>query len=142
MAAWQFQCYIIPLTKNNRLNHDEIVSWNNVEQPLIYPDFLQCGKSWSPNIVQYGDIDKTCIEFIYDEDRIEEINCRLDLRTLTGHVLIQIIEYVQNIDACFLINDIICMPELEIIMPLMKQSRAYQYCKNPLEYLKNIEQSE
>ena len=68
MAVWQFQCFIIPFIKDaNKLGKDEMISWKNVEKPLIYPDFLGCEKSWSIDIIQYGHIDKTCIEFIYDK---------------------------------------------------------------------------
>lgn len=140
MAIWQFQCFIVPLIRNtDKLRGDEKISWKNVEKPLIYPDFLEGGKSWSTDIVQYGNIDKTCIEFIYDKDTLEEINCRMDLRTLTKHNLTRIVEYVQSIEACFLVNDKICLPELEMVISFMKQSKANQYCKNPLEYFKNID---
>ena len=135
MAVWQFQCFIIPFIKDaNKLGKDEMISWKNVEKPLIYPDFLGCEKSWSIDIIQYGHIDKTCIEFIY-----EEINCRLDLRTLTKHNLARIVEYVQSIEACFLVNDKICLPKLEMIVSFMEQSEANQYCKSPLEYFKYID---
>jgi len=140
VAVWQFQCFIIPFIKDaNKLGKDEMISWKNVEKPLIYPDFLGCEKSWSIDIIQYGHIDKTCIEFIYDKGKLEEINCRLDLRTLTKHNLARIVEYVQSIEACFLVNDKICLPKLEIIDSLMMQSRANQYCKSPLEYFKYID---
>ena len=139
MAIWQFQCFIVPLIENaDKLRDDEIISWKNVEKPLIYPDFLECRKSWSSDIVQYGNIDETCIEFIYDKGKLEEINCRLDLRTLTKNNLARIVKYVQNIEACFLVNDKICLPELEMIILFMKQSKANQYCKSPLEYLKKV----
>lgn len=139
MANWQFQCFIVPLIENaDKLRDDEIISWKNVEKPLIYPDFLECRKSWSSDIVQYGNIDETCIEFIYDKGKLEEINCRLDLRTLTKNNLARIVKYVQNIEACFLVNDKICLPELEMIILFMKQSKANQYCKSPSEYMKKV----
>lgn len=141
LAIWQFQCYIVPLKKDvDKLRDGEAISWRNEEKPQIYPDFLECEKSWSTEIVQYGNIDKTCIEFIYDKGKLEEINCRLDLRTLTKHNLVRIVEYVQSIEACFLVNDKICLPELKMIISFMKQSKAYQYCKSPLEYFKDIDQ--
>lgn len=134
MAIWQFQCNIIPLRGNiNALNFDEIISWqNNIT-------FLERKKSWSENIIQYGNIDETCIEFIYGKGALEEINCRLDLRTLSKENLIQILEYIQNIGACFIVENKIYSPDLEKIIPVIKQSKAYQYCKNPLEYIKNCQ---
>lgn len=109
---------------------------------MISTDFLQREKSWSANIVQYGKMDEICIEFIYQEDKLEEINCRLDLRTLSKNDLIQIIKYVQDIKACFLVENKVYLPRLEIMIEVMKQSRANQYCKNPLNYFLSINQME
>lgn len=146
MAVWQFQCNIIPLRENiDKLSRDEMITWKEISQPVINIDFLEREKSWSTDIVQYGKADETCIEFYYDKDKLEEIDCRLDLRTLTKHNLIQIVKYVQSIRACFLVDDKVYPPQLEIMIAVMKQSRANQYCKNPLEYfisINEIEQSD
>ncbi|MDE7446195.1 MAG: hypothetical protein K2N15_10935 [Lachnospiraceae bacterium] len=143
MAVWQFQCNIIPLRENiDKLSRDEMISWKDISQPITSPDFLEREKSWSTDIVQFGNIDETCIEFIYDKDKLEEINCRLDLRTLTKHDLIQIIDYVKSIGACFLVDDKIYPSKLESMIPIMKQSKANQYCKSPLEYFKSFNQIE
>lgn len=143
MAVWQFQCNIIPWRENiDKLSRDEMITWKGVSQPVINIDFLEHEKSWSTDIVQYGKTDGTCIEFYYDKDKLEEIDCRLDLRTLTKHNLIQIVKYVQSISACFLIDDEVYPPQLEIMIAVMEQSRANQYCKNPLEYFISINQIE
>lgn len=142
MAVWQFQCNIIPVKENiDKLSYDEKISWKDISQPETELDFLECKKSWSTNIVQYGNIDETCIEFIYDGDKLEVINCRLDLRTLSKHNLIEIVDYVKCIGACFLIGDKICPPELESIISIMKQSEANKYRKNPVEYIESLNHS-
>lgn len=139
MAIWQFQCNIIPSIKRNlTLSYNEMISWENIAQPTGNINFLKQEKSWSPSIVQYGKIDGTCIEFIYGKASLDEIKCRLDLRTLTKDELIQIIEYVQSIDACFLVEDKVYPPKTEIMLEVMMQSNAYQYCKCPLEYIKSL----
>ncbi len=143
MAIWQFYCNIIPTRENiDKLSYDDIISWEGISCPMISTDFLQREKSWSANIVQYGKTDETCIEFIYQEDKLEEISCRLDLRTLSKNDLIQIIKYVQDIKACFLVENKVYLPRLEIMIEVMKQSRANQYCKNPLNYFLSINQME
>lgn len=143
MAIWQFQCNIIPSRENiDELSYDEIISWEGISCPMISINFLERMKSWSTNIVQYGKTDETCIEFIYQEDKLEEISCRLDLRTLSKNDLIQIIGYVQDIKACFLVENKVYLPRLEIMIEVMKQSRANQYCKNPLKYFLSLNQTE
>ncbi len=140
MAAWQFQCNIIPFRKNfDKLSHDEMISWYGIAQPIMDIGFLEQKESWSTDIVQYGNIEETCIEFFYDQDVLEEILCRLDLRTLTKHLFTQILEYVQYIEAYFLVDDKIYPPESECMIAVMKQSKANLFCKNPYAYLNAVE---
>ena len=76
MAAWQFQCNIIPLRENaDKLSCDEMLTWKEISQPTINIDFLEREKGWSTDIVQYGKTDETCIEFYYNKGELEEINC-------------------------------------------------------------------
>lgn len=139
MAIWQFQCNIIPSRENiDKLSCDEIISWEGLPCPMIDINFLERETSWSTNIIQYGKIDETCIEFIYQEEKLMEICCRLDLRTLSKNDLVQIIKYVRDIKACFLVENKVYLPMLEIMIKVMKESRANQYCKNPLQYFISI----
>lgn len=139
MAVWQFQCNLIPSRENiDKLSRDEMVAWKGISQPAINIDFLEREKSWSADIIQYGKTDETCIEFYYVNNALEEIDCRLDLHTLTKHNFIQIIEFAQSIGACFLVDDKVYPPQAEIMIAVMKQSEANQYCKNPLEYFTSL----
>lgn len=105
VAVWQFQCNIIPLRENiDKLDCDEIISWQGVSQPKINLYFLEREKGWSTDIVQYGKTEETYIEFLFAKNELEEISYRLDLRTLTKYELTQIIEYVQSIEAYFLLK--------------------------------------
>lgn len=143
MAIWQFQCNIIPLGHNiDRLNHGEMISWKEVSQPSNEIKFLELEKSWSKDIVQYGKTEETCIEFIYNKGMLEEISCRLDLRSLTKQKLVLLIEYVQKIEAMFLVGDMIYPPKVEVLVEAMKHSKANQYCKAPLDYILAFSETE
>ena len=136
MAIWRFQCNIIPARLNfDRLSHDEMISWKGIPQPPHNLKFLEQEDSWSKDIIQYGKSDETCIEFIYIDNILDEISCRLDLRSLTKTNLISVIEYVQEIGAMFLVGDKIYSPRMEEIIGVMKKSRANRFCKNPVEYI-------
>lgn len=136
MAIWQFQCNIIPTRVNiDRLSRDEMISWKGVFQPPHELKFLEQEKSWSKDIIQYGKSDETCIEFMYSDNMLDEISCRLDLRSLTKTNLISLIEYVQEIGAMFLVGDRVYLPKIEDMLEIIKNSRANQYCKNPVEYI-------
>jgi len=140
MAIWQFQCNIIPQRLNiDRLSRDEMISWKGISQSLHEIKFLELEKSWSKDIIQYGKLDETCIEFLYVDNILDEISCRLDLRNLTRETLISLIEYVQEIGAMFLVGDVVCLPQIENVLEIMKNSSANQYCKNPVEYIQSQE---
>lgn len=136
MAIWQFQCNIIPTRVNmEKLSRDEVLSWKDVLQPSHEIEFLEKEKSWSKDIIQYGKLDETCIEFIYIDNMLDEIDCRLDLRSLTKTKFNSLLEYVQEIGAMFLVGDMVYLPQVEDMLEIMKNSKANQYCKNPVEYI-------
>lgn len=139
MAIWQFHCNIVPLRDDiEKLNHDEIISWKNVSQPTYDIEFLEKEKGWSRNIVQYGKSDETCVEFFYDKNKLAEIECRLDLRSLTKQKLVLLLEYVQKIGALFLVDDMIYPPKIEIMVEVMKHSEANRFCESPIEYFLSL----
>lgn len=139
MAIWQFKCNIVPAWDNiEALDHDAKISWRDVVQPTCDIEFLEREKSWSNGIVQYGKTEETCIEFFYVENMLEEIECRLDLRSLTKQKLVSLIEYVQNIGAMFLVGDKAYPPKLDVMVEVMKYSEANRYCKNPLKYFLSL----
>ena len=137
MAIWQFQCNIIPFRKNSHeLSRDEKISWKGVPCPSCEITFLTKEKSWSKDIVQYGKIEETNIEFVYVDGVLVEIICRLDLRNLTKRTFVLLIKYVKQNNAMFLVEDIIYPPGVEAMLEVMKRSDANKYCKNPLEYFR------
>lgn len=143
MAIWQFQCNIVPSRDNiEELNRDEIISWKDVSQPSHDIEFLERGESWSKEIVQYGKTEETCIEFIYIKNILQEIECRLDLRSLTKHEFVSLIEYVQKIGAMFLVEDMAYPPKIEVMVEVIKYSKANQYCKNPPEFFASLNRTE
>ena len=140
MAIWQFQCNIIPVRVNiDRLSRNEIISWKGETQPSHEVTFLEQEKSWSKDIIQYGKSGETCIEFIYIDNMLDEIDCRLDLFTKTK--LILLVEYVQEIGAMFFAGDMIYAPKVENLLEAMKNSKANQYCKNPMNYILSLNET-
>ena len=136
MAIWQFQCNIVPARKNmDRLSRDEVISWKDETPPSHDITFLAQEKSWSKDIVQYGKLDETCIEFIYADNILVEIDCRLDLRRLTKVNLVSLVEYARENGAMFLVGNVIYAPKAENLIEAMTESEANQYCKNPINYM-------
>ena len=139
MAIWQFECKIIPKRDNiGDMNSDEIISWRDVKCSLSDISFLPHIKSWSNNIQQFGELEKDCLEFVFDGTILEEITCRLDLRTFSVVTFKNILEYVNKINAVFWYGEKMYFPVEEDILIAIIESTAYRFCSNPKDYLDEI----
>lgn len=74
----------------------------------------------------------------YDKGMLEEMDCRLDLRNLTKQKLNSLIKYVKEIEGMFFVDGEMYPAEVEIMVEVMKRSKANRYCKNPLEYFLSL----
>lgn len=138
MAIWQVDCYIISKNNLKKTDKQELISLKGENYPFYCIDFLEQKKSWSKNIIQFGNDDETCIQFFYEKDELENINCRLDLRSLDIDVLLLIIDYVKKLNAMFLIEDSIINPEISEVVNAIEKSDANKFCLNLIKYLKNL----
>lgn len=136
MAIWQYECYIIPIRKNLLdLKHEQMISWKGRECSQQEVDFLDLKESWSKDIVQYGDLERTCIEFIYEGNELTEIECRMDLRNFSREIFNEILKYVKSINAFFLCDNKVVLPVEEDVINQIKISEAYKFCNKPIEFL-------
>ncbi len=100
MALWQFDFYIVTRERClvvEDLGNEDILSWKQANISSIEIDFLEKETSWTKDIVQYGKTGETCIQFLYEDEDLEEISCRLDLRSLSKKILKEILEYVEKL---------------------------------------------
>ena len=105
MALWQFDFYIVPRERCvivENLESKDILSWKQNSISLIEIDFLEKTPNWTEDIVQYGKADETCIQFLYEDEALEEISCRFDLRSLSKKMLKKIYIYKKVIEWMFL----------------------------------------
>lgn len=141
MALWQFNCYIVPKQKvviEEKLDDENILSWNMCNIILEKIDFLEKQVSWTEDIVQYGKDNETCIQFLYEDGLVEEISCRFDLRSLSKKMLEQILDYINKIEGMIFYEGNIYSPSIEEIVELMKKSKANKFCQNPTNYFEEM----
>lgn len=143
MAIWQFDFMIIPKGKKNQNgNFDETISWHgyhiDLNRILILSENLPVLKSWNNDIIQLGEIDQTCLEILKSGDEIQEIQCRLDLRTITEETLIKIIDVIKCINADIFYENHIYEVSLKNLMRLIDNSDTARFCYNPKEFFSNI----
>lgn len=141
MALWQFDFYIVPKKKEvikDKLSDESILSWKLCNISSVNIDFLEKQTSWTEDIIQYGKENETCIMFLYEEGLVEEINCRVDLRSLTKKMLEQILDYARKIEGLIFYENKIFPPNIEEIAELMKCSNANRFCQNPMNYFDDV----
>ncbi len=144
MAIWQFDCYIISkknVDTNIYSDFEDIIFWGKQNKSIEKIDFLKKERSWSDKTSQYGKEDETCIEFFYEDGFLKEINCRLDLRSLSKNVLQKILNYAREIGGKIFYNGIICEPNINEVIELIKDSDASRYCQDPRDYFQNLSNS-
>lgn len=103
MAIWQTY-FSLNNDQRQIILHDEQLK-SVTELSLLFPEKT----SWSKNIRQFGDLDSTCIEFIYENIELSkgicEISVRLDLRSITTEELQTICIFACKNDLLVNIND-------------------------------------
>lgn len=145
MAIWQFECYIVPkknVCENAKFEMNDIISWGIQNASIELIDFLERQSSWSDKISLYGKEDETCIEFLYLDECLEEIRCRLDLRSISNKLLKLILDFINKIEGMILYENNVYPPNIEQIVDLIKCSQAKQFCQYPEEYLKEVSERE
>ncbi|QVK17258.1 hypothetical protein KHQ81_10225 [Mycoplasmatota bacterium] len=148
MAIWQYVFYIIPKDKFDKYDNLNItniidnITWEGYEinenSIKTLSNILKPSKSWSEDIKQLGEIDKTCIEFIYENDVLENIEFRLDLRDITKDIINLILEFIRDNNALIVCDNKIINPEYKDITENIRLSKTFSFIKNPLHYLKMI----
>ena len=155
MAIWQFGFSVIPESepvlerfRDNNINNelsdiDDIRSWKGyyLSQASLekISEFFQPTKSWSDNIRQYGNLDETCIELLYENDILIEISVRLDLRKLSQEIFSAVIDFVRVNKALILTQQgVILRPSEEDVIIEMKKSDAFSFINNPQDFLYSL----
>lgn len=141
MAVWQFDFNVVPKEKSfiaEKICSEDILSWKQENISSVEINFLEKQTSWSKDIIQYGKEDETCIQILYEDEKLEEISCRLDLRSLSKKMLKEILDYVEKIGGMIFYEEKVYSPKLDEIIELMKSSNANKFCQNPINYFEKL----
>lgn len=137
MAIWQFRGNIIPPIKEKDSENE--ISWTGLQAPPFFGYYPQ-KESWSQNIIQFGEIDRNCFEYIYFNGELSEIVFRIDLREPFQNVLQKVVDYAKEIDAVFFLNGIVFPADFEIIKSAIKMTKEFEYCRNPRDFIASLDQ--
>lgn len=148
MAIWQFRFHIIH--RSNRTistleedDYDKAISWIghhiNEESVERLKNMLSIEKSWCDEIIQYGNKDKTNLQFFYEGEDLIEILCNIDLRSIEKEIFDEIVDFIKANNAMFFYNNDFYDISKSDLVKLIISSDAYNFCENPIEFLQNIE---
>lgn len=101
MAIWQLGFYLIPNEKIEyelpfrQLLDESLLEWQeeriDKESQKKLSRYLPIEKSWSESIIQYGNLEKTCIEVSIDTITIR---IRLDLARITNSIFEAVLNFI------------------------------------------------
>lgn len=144
MAIWQFTFTIIPCKKEIK-SADDIRSWNgySLKDSSIkeISKVLKPSKSWSDDIKVFGNNEETCIELFYENNILDDVSVRLDLRNLTIEILEAIVNFINSNDAFILTtNGATVKPIVKDLIEQIRKSEAYSFSRNPETFLAQIKE--
>lgn len=146
MAVWQFIFSVIPEAAAVKINnevHNDHMLWDgfNVSNLSIkeLSKMFKPTRSWSKSIRQYGSLDGTCVELIFEKSKLNEVSIRFDLRNLSQEQLLKIIKFIKDNNAIILTQGgVLLKPTLDSLIGEIKKAHALAFVKNPEEYLQKL----
>jgi hypothetical protein len=133
MAIWQVSISLISDPKINY--HDDVF----VNALAVFSRTFPQVKSWSERNLQFGNLDSTCLEiFKTDEEIYDDISLRIDLRTLNMLELNEIYRFVQINGFELKCDRMVYKPTMKNLLYIIKNSNAYRFAKNPLNFLDEL----
>lgn len=145
MAIWQFDFHVVPndfLNVRNGDNDEYLWDHKKIDRKSIQaPEFLKVIRS-DDHEIQWGDYDKTCINFSFENNYLLEIFCRLDLREVNIDLIKKIVFYFQQMGGSILYDNKIYELSGEVLKKLILSSNSYKFCAAPLDFLNGLKNNE
>lgn len=162
MAIWQFKFSLVPASGIRRIHGSdvgvlreyqvtersakptEIAEMTNYwdgsgslrQLALAFSGILPEIKSWSDEARMFGDDESNKIE-VWDDD----VNCYIDARIFSDDLMNWIIKLARKFECKLVIHGsgLIIDPDFGILIDQIKDSTAYKFCLNPVEFLKGMD---
>lgn len=153
MALWQFDFNLIPEEKVTGIINDFAVNEDSFEDLISWKKYtlsessikelsqvLNPTKSWSDSIKQFGSIEGTCIKLLFEENILNEVSVRLNLKENTIEDLKIIIRFAEANNAMIITQKgILIKPSINSMIEEIKKSKAYSFAKNPTKFFSSLE---
>ena len=142
MAVWQVNFSLI--SENLKENFKEVVPSESCVEHLTkdsvtnVSEVLPKGKSWTEDLIVYGNIDSTCVLLVHKEGSLRRVSVRFDVRTLRKEELISIVDFINTNKLKIIHDNKVIEPTIGNIVQIIKDSDALKFCKNPHQYISGL----
>jgi hypothetical protein len=150
MAAWQLDLLIIPRKRAESLgflrqlssssNCEEIDWWKGGSLPPGYEErlagFLLPQTPWDKHWLIFGDENGTRVDVVHNNERIDEVRARIDVREIDLDLLEKLLAFVAESDCIFLNSaGAVIEPSIENIIIEIEASSAANFVHDPKRFL-------
>lgn len=153
MAIYQFVIELIPefwvmINKDSAINslfvnneYDSSITWQERPvklkfEPLLTSIFPQ-GKSWDDDLMVWGDDEHSDIQVWLENDNVDSIKIRLDLRDDIEDLKMKIVDLARQLGCYFLFPDLkkIEEPDITALNEAILNSSAKKFVNDPEKFL-------
>ena len=154
MAIWQYKIYLFPndglqncLGKVPPALSDELFEenefWLGIDTSRIaWDEFEEClpkKKSWTESIVQYGNLEKSCVEVFHEESEVVEVSIRLDLRNLDKKLVEFVVSFAKRHHMTLFDSEGgRKIGSIDELAESLKNSNAVSFLNGPRSYIDNL----
>ncbi|MGB0929501.1 MAG: hypothetical protein ACPGVB_01910 [Chitinophagales bacterium] len=142
MAIWQYKFFVIPKEIFDGVIHKVLFNEFDLFEDDIYwtqfpikadffskiNNFLPLGKSWTKDLIIYGNLETNCFEVLCENDYVISVSFRIDFTSFYEDILRLIIEFLEKN------NLLIISEEFDIVSNNYIQIKAI--IENSIQYLK------
>lgn len=155
MAVYQFIIELVPspwVIKNDFTVstlydeggfHDLSLAWKDHHiffNLSLFSKVLPLKNSWDKNLYLFGEEERHDMQIRVENQFIEEIKIRLDLRDNIDALKEKIIYLAENLRCCFFLPEEkkIIEPDLKKLNDIVSSSRALKFVENPKQFFDDI----
>jgi hypothetical protein len=153
MAIWQYEFYLLPKKRvvdlfssvPTRLTRQEyeLTDWwegHNLtsDHEVKVSQILPRQASWSDEIKSWGNEEGNRIDICFDNNTIEEILVRVDVRDISYQFIDRILSLTRDLNCLLLTEEMLILhPIKDLLINSIKNSEAAKFVCNPEMFLQN-----
>lgn len=128
MAIWQIPIKLVSA-------QGDVIALKKLTGTAELAAVLPEEKSWCSHILQYGNLEETCVELWHEDGAVEEISVRIDLRSISKQQLESVCTFAAANGMQLVCGDQVYTPCVESFREIVAQSDAHRFLTDPQGFL-------